>query len=590
MKGQETLRGIAVSPGFASGQVHLVAHGMPEVPRYCVMPEHLAEERQRFLDAVERSHQQLREIRNRLAEEGINQALLTILDAHTLILEDKMLREGILAHMDQQLINAEWAVTRYLTKIIAVFKRMKDSYLREKKSDIEQVGKHILNNLMSRHQDAVPGFSEPVILVSKEFSPADTLLMKHETVLGFVTQWGGITSHTAILAKSLGIPAIVGARHVTTRVREGDHLVVDGISGWLYINPDDETIAHFETRLKKFQHFRSQLLTTSILPAQTWDGHTLALKANIELSSDAARAFRLGADGVGLYRTEHLYMNRSVLPDEAVLYRAFREAVEVMAGRPVSIRTMDVGGEKQNDLFDLRKPHKSINPALGLQSIRLCLKVERPAFVTQLRALLRASVHGNLKILFPMISGVAELKEALQLLEETKQALQQEGIPFSDTIPVGAMVEIPSAALCAAQLASHVDFLSIGTNDLIQFTLAVDRLDESVAYLYESTHPAVLRLINMTVEAAHAAHIPVTLCGEMAGDPRCAVLLLGLGLDELSVVPSCLPLIRRTVRGIDHKRAVSVAQTVLECGQSVEVVAYLEEVMQDVYGEDYMFH
>ena len=589
MKRQEKLRGIAVSPGFANGQVHLVTQGIPKISRYHLMPEHLPEERQRLLHAIELSRQQLQKVRDRLACEGIHQELLTILDAHALILEDKTLRDGILAYINNN-VNAEWAVTRYLSKVIAVFKRMEDSYLREKKSDIEQVGKHILNNLIGDKQEPSPRFSKPVILISKEFSPSDTLLMNHEKVLGFVTQWGGITSHTAILAKSLGIPAIVGVQHATTRIQHGDSLVVDGISGWLYIHPEAETIAYFEERRQKLQQFRSQLMAVASLPTKTWDGHKISLKANIELSADAHRALQFGADGIGLYRTEHLYMNRYTPPDEEELYLAFREAVETMAPGSVSIRTMDIGGEKQSDLLNQRKSYKAINPALGLQAIRLCLGEERPAFIIQLRALLRASIHGNLKILFPMISGIDELKEVLHVLHETREVLRQEGVPFSENIPVGAMVEIPSAALCADELASCVDFLSIGTNDLIQFTLAVDRLDESVAYLYEPTHPAVLRLIKMTVEAARRAQIPVTLCGEMAGDPRYAMLLLGLGLDELSVVPSCLPLIRRTIRGIEHKRAVDVAQVVLGYGQSAKVVTYLEDVMREAFGEDHMFH
>lgn len=589
MKPQEKLRGIAVSPGFATAQAHLISHSMPQIPRYCILPERVSAEHARFLEAVELARQQLQEVRNRLAEEGINQELLTILDAHTLILEDRMLREGVLKHIDQK-INAEWAMMRHFAKIIAVFKRMEDSYLREKKSDIEQVGRHVLNNLLRPTQEPVSGFAHPVILVSKQFSPADTLLMNHETVLGFVTQRGGITSHTAIMAKSLGIPAIVGVRDATHQIQQGDHLVMDGVSGWIYVNPNAETTTFFEDRLKKFQHFRSQLLTSSILPAQTWDGHTVSLKANIELSSDAGRAMQLGADGIGLYRTEHLYMNRRTPPDEQELYLAFREALELMEGRPVTIRTMDIGGEKQNNFASKLRTRKVVNPALGLQAIRLCLREEKPAFITQIRALLRASMHGSVKILLPMISGVVELQEALQLLETTKQEMQRDGIPFADAIPIGAMIEIPSAALCADQLASYVDFFSIGTNDLIQFTLAVDRLDESVAYLYEPTHPAVLRLIKMTVEEARKANIPVTLCGEMAGDPSYAVLLLGMGLDEFSVVPSSLPLIRRTIRGIDHKRTVAVADAVLELTQSTEIVTYLEGVMREFFGEDHMFH
>lgn len=589
-RGEERVRGIAVSPGLAIGQARVVIDSLYNVPTYCIPPERLPDERRRFLDAVARARQQLQQVRDRLAGDGVNQELVTILNAHVLILEDRMLHEGVLAFIDRRM-NAEWAVTHHLARIVAVFKRMKDSYLREKQTDIWQVGRHILHNLMRHGVRRVSDNKvQPAVLVSMEFSPADTLLMDHTTVLGFVTQRGGVTSHTAIMAKSLGIPAIVGIPDATTRIQQGDWLVLDGISGWLSINPRHETTVFFEDRLKKFQRFHARLRTPSIQPTQTRDGRAFLLKANIERSTDAYDAHRLGADGIGLYRTEHLYMNRDTCLDEEALYGVFREAVESMAGRPVTIRTMDIGNDTPSEPFRDGKCQRGMNPALGLQAIRLCLGAKRPIFVAQLRALLRASVHGDLRILFPMVSGVCELMEVLELFQATKLMLKREGIPFADTVPVGIMIEVPSAALCADQLATHVDFFSIGTNDLIQFTLAVDRQDESVAYLYEPTHPAVLRLIKMTVEAAHNANIPVTLCGEMAGDPGCAVLLLGLGLNELSVVPSGLPLIRRTIRGVEYKRAVAVAKTVMACGQSSEVNACLEGVMQEAFGEDYRFH
>lgn len=589
MSQQEKLRGVAVSPGFAFAQAHLVARGMPKVPRYSITPDHLQEEKKRFLDALDHSYQQLDGVRKRLTEEGINKELIYILDAHMLILEDKMLREGTLAIIDQK-VNAEWAVLRYLTNIIAVFQRMDDHYLREKKADIEQVGKQIINNLMGNKIESIGDFPHPVILVSEEFSPSDTLLMNHKTVLGFVTQWGGRTSHTAIMAKSLDIPAIVGAPKATSLIKQGDPLVLDGVAGCLYVNPTQDTIHHYESRLKKFRHFRSRLLQNKTLPATTPDGHTLLLKANVELGSDIKGALEVGADGIGLYRTDYLYMNRSTLPDEMELYHIFKNTLQAMGKRPVTIRTMDIGGEKQSDVFGYQKSHKAVNPALGLHSIRLCLKEQTPAFITQLRALLRASIHGKLHILFPMISGVPELKEALQLLKKVKQDLKEEGTPFDKKILVGCMVEVPAAALCADQLAKWVDFLSIGTNDLIQFTLAVDRVDESVAYLYEPAHPAVLRLIKTTVMAANAANIPVTLCGEMAGDPRYVMLLMGLGLNELSVVPGCLPLVRRTIQGIHYQQAVKLVQSVLVLDDSLAIVKEVEKVMRSVFTEDHIFH
>ena len=588
MTAADKFQGIAVSPGFAIGQAHLVTRGMPEVPHYCVTPEHLDEECRRFFDAVALSRAQLVAVRDLLEKEQVNQELLYIFDAHRLILDDTTLRDRITAIIRER-VNAERAVSRYLHEIIAVFQRMHEPYLREKKSDIEQVGIRILNNLLGTNAEPIFGFPHPVILVAEEFTPSDTLMMAHESVLGFVTQHGGRTSHTAILAKSIGIPAVVGAVSATHRIRQGEYLVLDGFSGWIHVNPDEKVVKHFINRQQQYQAFRERLLAAKVQPAQTRDGHRMLLKANIELDSDAHKARKWGADGIGLYRTEHLYMNRDEMPGEEDLVAAFRGVLRAAGGLPATIRTMDIGGEKQSDVLG-RGRGSVVNPALGLQGIRLCLREERAAFTTQLRALLRASTEGGLRILFPMVSGLSELEEALELLEAVREELKRSGIPFDPKVPVGSMVEVPAAALCADQLAARVDFLSIGTNDLTQFTLAVDRLDEAVAYLYEPAHPAVLRLIRMTVQAAHERRIPVSLCGEMAGDPRFAVLFVGMDIDELSATPSCLPLIRRTVRGIDHDWAVEVAQAALGEDRCERVLAHLDRQMREAFGEDHVFH
>ncbi|MBF0370559.1 MAG: phosphoenolpyruvate--protein phosphotransferase [Magnetococcales bacterium] len=587
---ESTLRGIPVSPGIAIGTAHLIARGMPDSPEYCVTPDHLDGERQRFFDAVTLSCQQIQEIRDRLKGGKHNQEMLYILEAHLLILEDNQMRQGPLAHINNQRCNAEWAVKRYLGDIMAVFDRMEDSYLREKKRDIEEVGKRILNNLMGNRFETFSDFPEPVILVAQEFTPSDTLLMDQDKVLGFVTEVGGRTSHTAILAKSLGIPAIVGVKGATSQARTGDRLVVDGLSGKMAINPGLGAIDRFETRRNSFRSYRKQMIQESSEPALTKDGHRVRLKANIEFSHDAKKATLVGADGIGLYRTEHLYMNRTTLPSEEELYQAFLEAGKVMTGGPITIRTIDVGGEKQADAFRLNRDSSGINPALGLQAIRLCLRQEKAVFNTQLRALLRASAKADIRILLPMITGLEELEEALELLAEAKEALVREDIPFDPGIQVGIMVEVPSAALCADQLAPRVDFFNIGTNDLIQFALAVDRMNESVAYLYAPSHPAVLRLIDMTVRAARSHGISVSLCGEMAGDPRFAVLLVGMGLDELSITPNCLPMIRKTIREVEHKKVVELARSVMERNSHESITAQLGEFLNDNLGSDHIFH
>jgi phosphoenolpyruvate-protein phosphotransferase (PTS system enzyme I) len=583
------LQGVAVSPGIAVGHAHLVARGMPDAPHYCITPEHRADEEKRLVTALEESRNQIQQIHATVTGQKANPELLYILDAHRLILEDALLRDGTLGYVKKG-YNAEWAVVRYLSEIITVFQGMDDAYLREKKTDIEQVGKRLLNSLLGHSEESVAGFPEPVILVSEEFTPSDTLLMEHETVLGFVTQRGGRTSHTAILSKSLGIPAVVGVAKATVKIRQGDMLVVDGLSGILYVNPDPETVAELTDKQQRYDFFRNRLLEATIQQAITKDGHKVALKANIELYSDAFRAKRLGADGIGLYRTEHLYMNRSVLPDEDELVRTFSQVVTSMKDLPVTIRTMDLGGEKQTKLFFPSRSSAGVNPAMGMQGIRFCLREERQVFLSQLRALLRIGAQGDVRILLPMISGVPELEEVMQLLAEAKEGLTSDGLDFNPDVPIGLMVEVPSAALCAEQLAAKVDFLSIGTNDLIQFTLAVDRLDESVAYLYESGHPAVLRLISMALAGGVSQGIPVSVCGEMAGDPKFAALLIGMGIDELSMTPACLPLIRRTTREMDYAQLTKMAKSVLNGQTTQEVMGLLNAMLREACGDECIFH
>ncbi len=583
------LQGVAVSPGIAVGQAHLVARGMPDAPHYCVTPEHRADEEGRLEHALMASRNQIQFIYDSLAKQQTNPEFLYILDAHRLILEDSLLKEGTVNYIRDGL-NAEWAVVRYLSEVIAVFQGMEDAYLREKQTDIEQVGKRVLNNLLGHGEEPVAGFPEPVILVAEDFTPSDTLMMEHETVLGFVTQRGGRTSHTAILSKAIGIPAMVGVAGATTRIQQGDMLVLDGLTGMLHVNPSQEIIAELTDKQRRYRSFRERLLAATIQPAVTEDGHQVALKANIELYSDAFRAKRMGADGIGLYRTEHLYMNRSVLPDEGELVRTFSQVTKSMQELPVTIRTMDVGGEKQTKLFFANRSPTGVNPAMGMQGIRLCLKEERAVFMTQLRALLRVGAQGNVRILLPMISGVSELEEVLAMLDEVRDGLRRDGLEFNADVPVGIMVEVPSAALCAGELASRVDFMSIGTNDLIQFTLAVDRLDESVAYLYESGHPAVLRLIAMTIAGAAAQKIPVSLCGEMAGDPKFAALLIGMGIDELSMTPGCLPLIRRATRKMNHAKLTALARSVLQGQTTGQVMELLEAMVRDACDDECLFN
>ncbi len=588
------LSGLPVSPGIAVGEAHIIERGMPDAPEYCVTDAYLEEERRRFLDAIEDARRQLAEVHEHLSDtieasengHNYNKELLFILDAHRLILEDTMFRDGVLKHINDH-CNAEWAVRRYLGEVIAVFQRMDDAYLREKRRDIEQIGQRIMHSLMGNQYGTFAAFRFPVILIAEDFTPADTLLMDHELVLGFVTEMGGSTSHTAILARALGIPAVVAVPQALDVVQSGDRVVVDGLSGAIHIAPSEREQRSFDKRRERYEGVRAALLAQGTDEAKCKDGHRIWLKANIDLHGNAHKAMELGADGIGLYRTENLYMNRARLPTEDELTEIFSHLATSMQGLPVVIRTLDIGGDKQSEMFLRNLPHAPVNPALGQRGLRLCLKRERAAFFTQLRAILRASALGYVQLLFPMVTRQAELREALALLEEAKKSLRQEEILFDAEIEVGIMIEVPSAAICADHLAPHVDFFSIGANDLTQFVLAADRCDEMVADLYAPSHPAVLRLIRMAIQAGDMHHTPVSICGEMAADPRFAVLLVGMGMDELSVSLQRLPMIRKIISGIEHRQVVELAHDVLEMTSAEEISEHLERFLKAAFGSDY---
>lgn len=594
MNGMEsvTLAGIPVSPGIVIGRVHRVFRGMLDIPEYCLTPGGEEAEQTRFKAGLSVAREQIREIRDRLSADRLNQELLYILDAHLMILDDPMLVEGTLKLIGQGL-NAERAFHRQMTEITASFDAIEDPYLREKKQDVEQVGERILSNLMGRDRELFTQFKEPVVLVAEDFAPSDAALMNSDNILGFVTELGGRTSHTGIMAKSLGIPAVVGANGVMSRARSGDQMVLDGLSGLVHIHPAKERLEELQKRRDAFQSFRSALVEEAREEAATRDGRKILVNANIERAGESGRAVRLGADGVGLFRTEFLYMNREKAPEEEEHYQIYAELIQGLEGRPVTIRTADLGGEKQAN------PHwggrggwdagvRTINPALGLRAVRLSL-TQPESFLAQLRAILRAGLLGEVKLLFPMISGEVELQVALGFLERAKAALREEGTPFQEEMPVGVMVEVPSAALCADRLAAHADFLSLGTNDLIQYTLAADRQDQSVAYLYDSLHPAVLKLIAMAVEGGRGAGIPVTLCGEMASDFRLAPLLVGMGVDELSVAVGCLPMIRKMIRNLTREQAENAAREAMARTGPGEAYAYLDGLGREILGAGHFF-
>ena len=467
-----------------------------------------------------------------------------------------------------------------MKKYVSVFSKIEDEYLKERIADINDVGRRILRNLLGKEKKSLSDLKEKVIIVAHDLSPSDTAAMHKDHVAAFVTDVGGKTSHTAIMAKSLEIPAVVGVENATTVVNSGDTLIVDGALGVIIVDPDQETLDSYHSQEQKLKGIAEKFLSAKDLPAVTKDGVKIEINANIEFPDEVPAVKLHGGEGIGLYRTEFFYMNRKDSPTEDEHYLAYKYVAETMNPYPVIIRTLDLGGDKFLSQFKI--PYE-MQPFLGWRAIRFCLA--RPEiFKLQLRAILRASAHGNLKLMYPMISGVEELRQANKLLNEAKEELRLKNIPFDDDIQVGAMIEVPSAALTADILAQEADFFSIGSNDLIQYSLAVDRANEKVAYLYEPSHPAILRLINNIIESAHKADINVGMCGEMAGEPSLALILLGLGLDEFSMPPQVIPELKFLIRSITMDQAREIAQGALKLSTSREVEDYAQLKLKEILG------
>ncbi len=570
------VKGIGVSSGFAIGTVRILHSGdVFQIARQMVPPDMVVHEMARFEDALTKTRAEILGIRKKVSNQ-IGSESSDIFNAHLLILEDRTLIEDVISMVKKERVQAEYAFSKVIQRYFEVFSQINDEYLKERVADIRDVGRRLLANLCGHEKFQMDRLDEPVILVSHDLSPSDTASLDRSKVLAFVTESGGPTSHTAILGRSLEIPAIVGAAGLIHQVKNGDRVIVDGSHGIVIIAPDEATVERMTQQQARFVKFRTELEKLRDLPAQTPDGRRLTLAANIEFHYEMDSVIAHGAEGIGLYRTEYFYMNRTDLPSEEEQFQAYKQVAEKMNPHGVIIRTLDLGGDKFASSLDV--PNE-MNPYLGCRAIRFCLT--RPdIFKTQLRAILRASAHGNLLMMYPLISTVGELIKANEFLAETKQELKKEGIPFSDTLQVGAMIEIPSAALTSDILAREVDFFSIGTNDLIQYSLAVDRVNEKIAYLYQPTHPAILKLIKMVVENAHAAGKWVGSCGEMSGDPAIALLLLGLGIDELSASPVSLPKIKKAVRSIRFEDAKKIAEKALQFGTSEQIRKYLDEQVQ----------
>ena len=540
-------QGAGVSPGIAQGAIHVVRDDLDDVARYHIEPSQITNEIGRFETALIQTRVQILEMQQKIAE-SIGAKDAGIFDAHLLVVEDRTLIDEVLRKLESDLCNVEWVFQEVAANYAETLSKIDDPYLRERALDIQDVTKRVIRNLQGKAPKTFLALTEPHILVAHNLTPSDTATMNKERVLGIATDLGSRTSHTAIMARSLNIPAIVGLHNVTEKLETGQHVLLDGTNGLL-----ESRRVKVVTQLKELRETKST----------TRDGRHIVLSANIELPDDIDAVAANGAEGIGLYRTEFLYLNRNTLPTEEEQYQTYRKVAERVSPDPLIIRTFDLGGDKLAagtvDVSD------ELNPFLGWRAIRVCLE-NTDIFKTQLRAILRASAVGNVKIMFPMISGLDELRRAMSILNECKEELRRTGSTSGDATEAGAMIEIPSAAISADLLAREVDFFSIGTNDLIQYALAVDRVNERIAHLYEPTHPAVLRLLKMIADAAHANDIWVGVCGEMAGDIALIPLLLGLGMDELSASATLVPRVKRAVQSL----------TIAECGQLVDETLKLQ--------------
>ncbi len=575
---EQTLRGAGVAAGVAIGPAHVVEPGIVDVPKHSIDADAVAAERERFDAAVKRARAQLERLGAKAAAlpGSAAEELGYLLEAHAQMLTGSRLVRGVDRRIAERAINAEAAVAEELSEIAHAFAAMEDDYLSARVQDVRDVGARLLRSLMEVPYQAFSDLPESSVIIADELTPADTALMDPHRVAGFATALGGVQGHTAIMARSLGLPAVIGIPGLVEKVRTGDNVVIDGGAGRVVVNPTPATLTHYEARRAELERQQRRLAGLRDLPAVTRDGIEIALKANLELPGEIEGAINAGASGVGLLRTEFMYMNREEPPSEDEQFAALREIVEGMEGRPVTVRTLDAGSDKLAYSVAGHIPH-SVNPALGLRAIRLSLKV-RPLLENQFAAMLRVGALGPIQILLPMIGTVAEMRKARDVFDKVVRRLTQRRVAIADPLPpIGAMIEVPGAALAADSLARVCDFFSIGTNDLTMYTLAIDRGDEQVASLYDPLHPAVLRLIQFSTEAALRARLPVNVCGEVAGDPRFTPLLLGLGIRELSMSATSLPLVKQRIRGLHLEEATRRAQAIMEQSDSGVIAALLDD-------------
>lgn len=582
---EKSYRGIPVSPGIAIGKVFIFDSQEEVVLARSLKEEELPKERARFEGALIATRREILAIQKQISEKlGVEHA--EIFNAHLMVLEDRALIEEVIKRLEKEHKNVEYVFQQVIQKYSEIFSQINDEYLKERSSDIRDVGRRVVHNLTGKKREDLAHLSEEVIVIAYDLSPSDTALMHKERVIGFATDVGSRTSHTAIMARSLDIPAVVGLHDISSKLSTGETIILDGNRGIIIVNPSKETLKTYKQERERVLIFENKLAILKDSPAETLDGHRVCLAANIEMPEDINSVISHGAEGVGLYRTEFFYMNRMDLPTEEEHYKAYRDVAQKVMPHDVIIRTLDLGGDKF--LSHLEVP-KEMNPFLGWRAIRFCLE-RLDIFKVQLRAILRASTFKNIKLMYPMISGVDELIKANEVLSEVKDELRKEGIAFNPDMEVGAMIEIPSAAMTADLLAKHVDFFSIGTNDLIQYSLAVDRVNEKIAHLYQPAHPGVLRLIQLVIKAAHEAGLWVGMCGEMAGDPALALVLLGMGLDEFSTSPAAVPELKKTIRSVHLPDAERLAKNVLQLNSAEEIEKKAWKFLSEIAPELIQLH
>ena len=571
------LHGVGVSGGIAIGRAQLVSHATREVAHYTIPAAQVPAEVARFESAVADVRRELEGLHTALTSGEMPGEFGAFLDVHWMILNDPTLAEATKRIIAEQRCNAEWALTLQMGTLVEQFDQIEDPYLRERKADVVQVGERVLKRLMGRPGTLPPASAEEqTILVAHDLSPADVIQFKHHHYAAFLTDLGGATSHTAIVARSLNVPAVVATHNARQLIREGEMLIVDGSRHVVIVNPDRSVLREYRLRQDEIELARQKLRRLRTKRAETLDGIHVELQANIELPEDVEHAIANGATGIGLFRSEFLFLNRDKLPSEDEQFEAYRKVAAGMQGKPVTIRTFDLGADKEPHSFE-GLARVAPNPALGLRAVRFCLAEPR-LFLTQLRAILRATQYGNVRILIPMLASVSEIEQTLAMITRAKAALREQGVPFDQQTKVGGMIEIPAAALAIGAFLRKLDFLSLGTNDLIQYTLAVDRADEGVSHLYDPLHPAVLRLIGFALGAATKAGVPIAMCGEMAGEPRLTRLFLGMGLREFSMHPSQLLAVKQGVLQTNVAAGAAVVERIKRVDDPEKLEALLENL------------